>query len=83
MFVHWGLYKIPAWHEQILWRGDMTRSSYEKLIHEFNPVKFDPEAWLDVAEEAGIQYLCFTTRHHDGFYMWDAALSEYKITNTP
>lgn len=83
MFVHWGLYAIPAWHEQILWRGDMTRKQYEKLIHEFNPVKFDPDAWLDAAEAAGMQYICFTTKHHDGFCMWDTAHTDYKITNTP
>lgn len=83
MFIHWGLYAIPAWHEQILWRGDMSRREYEKLIHQFNPVKFDPEAWLDLAEEAGMQYICFTTKHHDGFCMWDTAETEYNITNTP
>jgi alpha-L-fucosidase len=83
MFVHWGLYAIPAWHEQILWRGKVKRKDYEKLMHEFNPVKFDPDAWLDLAQEAGMQYLCFTTKHHDGFCMWDSAHTEYKITNTP
>lgn len=83
MFVHWGLYAIPAWHEQILWRGDVTRKAYERLIHEFNPVRFDPDAWLDLAEEAGMQYVCFTTKHHDGFCLWDTAHTNYKVTNTP
>jgi alpha-L-fucosidase len=83
LFVHWGLYAIPAWHEQILWRGDMTRKEYETLIHRFQPTKFDPDAWLVLAEQAGMQYLCFTTKHHGGFCMWDTAETDYKVTNTP
>ncbi|MCC2685144.1 MAG: glycoside hydrolase, family 29 (alpha-L-fucosidase), partial [Paenibacillaceae bacterium] len=83
LFVHWGLYAIPAWHEQILWRGDMSRKEYEKLIQLFQPTRFDPEAWLDLAEQAGMQYICFTTKHHDGFCMWDTAETDYKVTNTP
>ncbi|CAH1226908.1 hypothetical protein PAECIP111891_06026 [Paenibacillus allorhizoplanae] len=83
MFVHWGLYAIPAWHEQLPWRGNITRRQYEQFIHEFNPQDFDPNAWIDLAEEAGMQYLCFTTKHHDGFCMWDTAHSEYKVTNSP
>lgn len=83
MFVHWGLYALPAWHEQILWRSDYKRSDYEKLAGEFNPVNFDPDAWLDAAEAAGMEYLCFTTKHHDGFCMWDTKQTDYRITNTP
>ncbi|MDF2723908.1 MAG: hypothetical protein K0Q59_3583, partial [Paenibacillus sp.] len=83
MFIHWGLYAIPAWHEQILWRSGMKRKDYEQLVHQFNPVHFDPEAWLNVVQEAGMQYICFTTKHHDGFCMWDSAFTDYKITNAP
>lgn len=83
LFIHWGLYAIPAWHEQILWRGKMKRKEYEQLIHQFNPTKFDPDAWLDLVEEAGMQYVCFTTKHHDGFCMWDTAHTDYNIMNTP
>jgi alpha-L-fucosidase len=83
LFIHWGLYSIPAWHEQILWRGDMKRKNYEQLIHEFNPVQFDPDAWIDIALEAGMQYICFTTKHHDGFCMWNTAHTEYNVMNTP
>lgn len=46
LFIHWGLYSIPAWHEQILWRGRMSRKDYEQLIHQFNPTRFDPDQWL-------------------------------------
>ncbi|WP_020617804.1 alpha-L-fucosidase [Paenibacillus daejeonensis] len=83
LFVHWGLYAIPGWHEQILWRGDTSREQYEQLIHEFNPVNFDPEAWLDLAQEAGMQYLCITTKHHDGFCLWDTKQTDYNIMHTP
>ncbi len=83
MFVHWGLYAIPAWHEQILWRQKVRRKEYEQLIHQFNPVKFNPEAWLDLAQETGMQYICFTTKHHDGFCLWDTKYTDYNIMNTP
>jgi alpha-L-fucosidase len=83
LFVHWGLYAIPSWHEQILWRGTIKRKEYEQLIHQFNPVQFDPDAWIDMAQEAGMQYLCFTTKHHDGFCMWDTKHSTYNVMNTP
>lgn len=83
MFIHWGLYSIPAWHEQIIWRSRMPRRDYEKLASQFNPEKFDPDAWLDLAEKAGMEYICFTTKHHDGFCMWDTQHTKYNITNTP
>ena len=83
MFVHWGLYAIPAWHEQVLWRGGWTRARYEALADEFNPQSFDPDAWIDAAQTAGMEYLCLTTKHHDGFCMWDSRETDYKITNTP
>jgi alpha-L-fucosidase len=83
LFIHWGLYAIPAWHEQLLWRGNVTRKEYEKLIHRFDPQRFDPDAWLDVAEAAGMQYVCFTTKHHDGFCLWDTKETSYNVMHTP
>ncbi len=83
LFVHWGLYAIPAWHEQILWRGGMTRRDYERLVAQFDPVRYDPERWLDALQSAGMEYLCFTTKHHDGFCLWDTRHTDYKVTNTP
>ncbi|MFC0334876.1 alpha-L-fucosidase [Paenibacillus sepulcri] len=85
MFIHWGLYAIPAWHEQILWRGKgmMTRKEYEQLIHQFNPEEFDPDAWIDMAQAAGMQYMCITTKHHDGFCLWDTKYTDYNIMNSP
>jgi alpha-L-fucosidase len=83
MFVHWGLYAIPAWHEQILWRGSYRRKDYEALARSFDPERFDPEEWIDAMQQAGMEYLCFTTKHHDGFCMWDSRFTDYKVTNTP
>jgi len=83
LFVHWGLYAIPAWHEQQQWRDRVPREEYEKLAAQFNPVRYDPDQWLDVAEETGMEYVCFTTKHHDGFSMWDTPQSDYKVTNSP
>ncbi|MFW5980591.1 MAG: alpha-L-fucosidase [Halanaerobiaceae bacterium] len=83
LFVHWGLYAIPAWQEQILWRGNMTREKYETLINQFNPVKYNPDKWLDLMEKAGMEYICITTKHHDGFCMFDTEYTDYNIMNTP
>ncbi len=83
MFIHWGLYSIPAWHEQILWRGNMSRREYEQLINEFNPVKFDPDLWLDQLEKVGMEFICLTTKHHDGFCLFDTEYTDYNIMNTP
>ena len=83
LFVHWGLYAIEGWQEQHLYRGRLEPREYEQLQHQFNPTGFDPDAWLDLAGEAGMEYVCFTTKHIDGFCMWDTAHTDYKITNTP
>ena len=53
LFIHWGLYAIPAWHEQQQWRASVPRATYEALRAQFNPARFDPDAWLDMAERAG------------------------------
>ena len=83
MFVHWGLYAIPAVHEQVLARGDWKHEDYEALMFRFNPTGYDPEAWVRLAKECGMSYICFTTKHHDGFCMWDTALTDYNIMHTP
>jgi hypothetical protein len=67
LFTHWGLYSIHGWHEQEQWRLRVPRVEYEKLQQQWNPVDFNPDHWLDHAEAAGMKYLCFTTKHHDGF----------------
>ncbi len=83
LFVHWGLYAIPAWQEQIWWRKGLRRADYVPLAAQFNPVKFDPDAWLDAAESAGMQYICLTTKHHDGFCLWNTQFTDFNVMNTP
>lgn len=83
MFMHWGLYSLLAWHEQHQWRRQVRRKRYAKLIHRFKPVRFDPEQWLDLAEEVGMQYICLTAKHHDGFCLWDTSQTEYQVKNAP
>jgi len=83
MFIHWGLYAIPGWHEQMEWRGRMPRKEYEPLIHQFNPVKFDPDQWFDLAKDTGMEFVTFTSKHHDGFCMFDTKYTDFRIMNTP
>ncbi|SPE41473.1 Glycoside hydrolase, family 29 (Alpha-L-fucosidase) [Candidatus Sulfopaludibacter sp. SbA3] len=83
MFVHWGLYAIHGYHEQEQWRLRVPRSEYVKLQQQWNPVKFDPNAWLDLAAQTGMKYVCLTTKHHDGFCLWDTKQTSYNTMNTP
>ncbi|MDR2038845.1 MAG: alpha-L-fucosidase [Bacteroidales bacterium] len=83
MFIHWGLYAIPAWHEQYQWRAKVERSQYMQLAGQWNPKKFNPEKWLDIMQEGGMKYICFTTKHHDGFCMWDTKYTSFNVMNTP
>lgn len=83
LFIHWGLYALGEWHEQEQFRRPVPRDEYARQIERFNPVKFDPDQWLDLAEAVGMRYLTFTSKHVDGFCMFDSAHTEYKVTNTP
>jgi alpha-L-fucosidase len=83
MFIHWGIYSVAGWHEQHMYRKKLSRAEYAPLMQQFNPTKFHPDAWLDRAEEAGMQYLTFTTKHVDGFCMWDTKQTEYNVIRTP
>jgi alpha-L-fucosidase len=83
MFIHWGLYSIPAWHEQHQWRGRVPREEYVKLREQWNPYKFNPDKWLDIMEMAGMKYITITTKHHDGFCLWDTKQTQFNTMNTP
>ena len=87
MFIHWGPYSLASveasWPIMIPKPGGITQAEYEQLPKRFNPVKFDPNAFVDLARSAGQQYMVFTTKHHDGFCMFDSAYTDYKITKTP
>jgi alpha-L-fucosidase len=83
MFIHWGIYSIPAWHEQHQWRARVPREEYVKLAGQWNPTKFDPGNWLDLMETAGMRYITITTKHHDGFCLWDTRQTKFNTMNTP
>lgn len=83
MFVHWGLYALLGRGEWVMHNEQIPVPAYEPLMRRFNPSRFDADAWVALAAEAGQRYLVVTSRHHDGFSMYDTALSDYKVTNTP
>jgi alpha-L-fucosidase len=83
MFIHWGLYSQIGRGEWVMHWEQIPVPEYEKLVPQFNPVKFNAAEWVQLAADAGQKYMVITSRHHDGFSMFDTALSDYKITNTP
>ena len=83
MFIHWGFYSLTGLQEQAFARYDLPREEYEALRFRFNPVQYDPEEWVLLAKNAGMKYICFTAKHHDGFCMWDTQYTDYSIMHTP
>ncbi|MDA3799494.1 MAG: alpha-L-fucosidase [Kiritimatiellae bacterium] len=83
LFIHFGLYSIEAWHEQDQMRRRIPRKEYKKLAKTFNPSNFNADEILDFAEQVGMTYICITTKHHDGFCLWDTKETNYNIMNTP
>ncbi len=83
MFVHWGLYSILGFHEHVMSKKHIPVEEYEKLADQFNPTEYDPEEWVLMAKNTGMKYICFTTKHHDGFCMWDTKYTDYNVMNTP
>ena len=91
LFIHWGLYAIPAgvWQGQevsgigewIMQRARIPVHEYEKLALQFNPVHFDAATWVSLAKAAGQKYLVITSKHHDGFCLFDSALTDYNIVD--
>ena len=94
LFIHWGPVSLKG--TEIGWsrggerrgRNDKSTGSipveiYDNLYKQFNPVKFDAEQWVQMAKDAGMKYLVFTSKHHDGFSMFDSKLTDYKISNSP
>lgn len=83
MFIHWGPVTLRG--TEIGWsRGPQVPiEEYDQLYKEFNPVLFDPVEWVGAAKEAGMKYLIITTKHHDGFCLWDSKLTDYDIASTP
>jgi alpha-L-fucosidase len=83
MFIHWGVYAVLGKGEWIRTVDQIPQDEYAKLPLKFNPTKFDPGAWADLAKRAGMKYMVVTTKHHDGFCMFDAHNTDWKVTNTP
>ncbi len=93
MFIHWGLYAVlageyqgkpvPSAGEWIMETGKIPVSEYEKLVPQFNPVKFNARQWVRSAQAAGMRYIVITSKHHDGFCLWDSNLTDYDIMATP
>ena len=91
MFIHWGLYSVLAGE----WQGNKGHAEwiretahipipeYEKLLDRFNPVKFDADAWVKMAKDAGMKYIVITSKHHDGFCLFDSANTDWDVMSTP
>ena len=82
MFIHWGLYSIPARGEWVRSDEQMPESEYMPYFDEFNPRDYNPRAWAKAAKEAGMQYVVLTAKHHDGFCLFDSQYTDFKSTNT-
>jgi len=83
MFIHWGIYSVPARHEWVKNRERIADQDYQKYFDHFDPDLYDPAIWAKEAKNAGMKYFVVTTKHHDGFCLWDSALTDYKAPNTP
>jgi alpha-L-fucosidase len=91
LFIHWGLYAIPAgeWKgrripgigEWIMFRTPIPVPEYEQLARQWNPVKFDAEAWVQLAKDAGMKYIVITSKHHDGFALYDSKVSTWDVVD--
>lgn len=83
LFVHWGLYSLPARHEWVRNREKISNEDYQKYFDHFDPDLYDPRIWAEEARNAGMKYAVITSKHHEGFCLWDSALTDYKAPNTP
>jgi len=83
MFIHWGLYALPARHEWVKNRERMTSEQYQKYFEAFDPDLYNPKEWAAMAKAAGMKYVVLTAKHHEGFCLWDSQYTDYKATNTP
>jgi len=81
MFIHWGVYSILGDGEWVMHNQNILKSDYEKLPQFFNPTGFDPKEWATLAKKAGMKYIVFTSKHHDGFAMFHSKVSDYNIVD--
>ena len=83
IFIHWGLYSTFAQGEWYMNNASVDAREYAKAMNGFYPHRFDARQWVSAFKAAGAKYICFTTRHHEGFSMWNTRWSDYNIMNTP
>ena len=83
MFIHWGLYALPARHEWVKNHERTPEELYDRYFRHFDPDLFDPREWARQAKAAGMKYAVLTTKHHEGFCLFDSQYTDYKATNTP
>lgn len=81
MFIHWGVYSVLGDGEWVMNNQNISISEYEKLPTFFNPIDFDPKQWVSLAKSAGMKYITITSRHHDGFSMFDSKATDYDIVD--
>jgi len=91
MFIHWGVYAVPAGTyrgkriggigEWIMNRGKIPVAEYKAFAREFNPVKYDPDSWVSLAKEAGMKYIVITSKHHDGFALFDSSVTDWDVVD--
>jgi len=83
MFIHWGLYSLAARHEWVKKRERITDEQYRRYFERFDPDLYDPKLWARAAKDAHMRYVVVTSKHHEGFCLWDSDYTDYKATNTP
>ncbi len=83
MFIHWGLYALPARHEWVRHNEQIPDERYDVYFRHFDPDLYNPDLWAEAAANAGMKYFVITTKHHEGFCLWDSKLTDYKAPNTP
>ena len=81
IFIHWGIYSMFAQGEWYMTNANIDNREYAKAASGFYPIRFDADAWVKAIKDAGAKYICFTSRHHDGFSMWHTAQSDYNIVD--
>ena len=81
IFIHWGLYSVYGQGEWYLQNAGLNRDEYAKVADAFYPHRFDAKKWVKLVKDSGAKYICITTRHHDGFSMWDTKQSDYNIVD--
>ena len=77
MFIHWGVYAIPARGEWVMHQEHIPHAEYAPYADQFNPQCYDPDAWVQLAREAGMRYMVLTSRHHDGYSLFDSSVSQF------